>query len=186
MARGSVAAPGAAGARPVAARYSTCWGDGVVMVCRGRLVAVEVPGGAGAGDVRPEGAAMEPADEAALERWVHELEGYFRGERLGWTADEVGLDELGMGAFQKRVYAALLDVPPAQTVSYGCLADMAGFPRAARAVGTAMATNPLPIVIPCHRVIRSDGSLGNYGNDAGWKPRLLEHERSHVTGGGET
>ncbi len=55
---------------------------------------------------------------------------------------------------------------------------MAGFPRAARAVGTAMANNPIPVVVPCHRVIRADGSLGSYGDDPSWKPKLLEHERA--------
>ncbi len=67
-------------------------------------------------------------------------------------------------------------------MSYGELAEMAGYPRAARAVGNAMASNPIPIVVPCHRVVRSDGTLGNYGNDPTWKERLLEHERLHVAG----
>jgi len=68
----------------------------------------------------------------------------------------------------------------------GTLAEMAGYPRAARAVGNAMASNPIPVVVPCHRVVRSDGSLGRYGDDPAWKERLLDHEQKHVArrGGG--
>lgn len=168
-------------ARPVVARYSTDWGEGTLTVCGGRLVAVSLPGDAEEhGLWRRTGGAERESDRAAAERWAGELEAYFRGDRLGWTAEEAGVDELDVGDFRKRVYEALLSVPAGVTVSYGSLAHMAGFPRAARAVGTAMATNPLPIVIPCHRVIRSDGQLGNYGNDPSWKPRLLEHERVHT------
>jgi methylated-DNA-[protein]-cysteine S-methyltransferase len=154
-----------------------------VTVRRGRLAAVELPGQATPGDLSAPEGELEAEDRDAVERWVGELEAYFRGDRLRWTAAEVGLDDLGVGAFQREVYAALLGVPPAETISYGALAHRAGFPRAARAVGTAMATNPMPIVIPCHRVVRSDGGLGNYGNDPSWKARLLEHERRHVGGG---
>lgn len=155
----------------------------------GRLVGVELP--PLVTPVAPPAAAMAEreagaGDWAALDRWVEELEAYFRGERLAWTADEIALAGLPVSSFDRAVYAALLSVPPAVTVAYGALAEMAGFPRAARAVGNAMASNPVPIVIPCHRVIRSDGSLGNYGSDPAWKEWLLTHEADHVarTAGG--
>lgn len=115
---------------------------------------------------------------AALDRWVDALEEYFRGERLAWSAEDIPWEDLRVRPFERAVYEALLTVGPGETVSYGRLAEMAGHPRAARAVGSAMAANPIPVVIPCHRVIRSDGTLGNYGDDPDWKPRLLEHERS--------
>jgi methylated-DNA-[protein]-cysteine S-methyltransferase len=86
------------------------------------------------------------------------------------------LDLSGYNEFQKRVYRALRRVPSGKTVSYGALAKRAGFPGAARAVGTAMKKNRLPIAIPCHRVIRGDGSLGQYGPGISWKRRLLEQE----------
>jgi methylated-DNA-[protein]-cysteine S-methyltransferase len=171
-------------------RFATPWGEGVVTVRDGRLVGVDLPTTAG----REEAAARAPGapvpaesecaaraqtDRAAADGWAEQLESYFRGERLRWTSEEVGLDDLAVGAFARGVYATLLTVPPAVTVSYGDLAEMAGHPRAARAVGTAMAGNPIPIVIPCHRVIRSDGSLGNYGDDPALKERLLAHEREH-------
>ena len=123
---------------------------------------------------------LTPRQESALERWASALAEYFQGERLCWDPAEIPWEELGVREFERAVYEALLAVPPGQTVSYGDLAEMAGYPRAARAVGSAMARNPVPVVIPCHRVIRSDGTLGNYGDDPEWKPRLLEHERAAV------
>jgi methylated-DNA-[protein]-cysteine S-methyltransferase len=116
-------------------------------------------------------------DEVALGRWTAELEAYFRGERLSWRADEISPLLEQKSSFARRTIEALMAVPPGCTVSYGDLAALAGYPRAARAVGTVMSTNALPIVIPCHRVVRSDGSLGRYGTDDSWKERLLEHER---------
>jgi methylated-DNA-[protein]-cysteine S-methyltransferase len=125
----------------------------------------------------------EERDRAVVARWVDALAAYFRGERLSWTAEEIGLDQRDTGSFRRAVYESLLTVPAGATVSYGALAEMAGFPGAARAVGTAMASNPIPIVIPCHRVIRSDGGLGRYGNDPSWKDRLLAHELKHADKG---
>ncbi len=183
------------------ASYSTPWGMGVVSVSRGRLLGVELPEAGGepalpsaagassaphatstptAADTADAAVAADVADAAVAASWVSALEAYFRGERLGWKAKEVPLEEMDLGDFERRVYRALLSVPPAVTVSYGTLAELAGYPRAARAVGNAMAANPIPVVIPCHRVVRSDGSLGRYGKDPAWKPRLLEHEAAHV------
>ena len=182
------------------ASYSTPWGMGVVSVSGGRLLGVELPEAGGepalpsaavpalrprhehptAADTADAAVAADVADAAVAASWVSALEAYFRGERLGWKAAEVPLDEMDLGDFERRVYRALLSVPPAVTVSYGTLAELAGHPRAARAVGNAMAANPIPVVIPCHRVVRSDGSLGRYGKDPAWKPRLLEHEAAHV------
>jgi methylated-DNA-[protein]-cysteine S-methyltransferase len=152
-----------------------------VTVADGALIGVELP--SGAGGWRPAAASSAPAaetsaaDRQALTRWAAELEAYFRGERSGWSAEELDLDRLGLGTFELRVYEELLRVPAGETISYGELAEAAGYPRAARAVGNAMASNPIPLVIPCHRVIRADGSMGNYGCDPTWKERLLKHER---------
>ena len=154
-------------------------------VAEGRLIGVKLPPPVDRGE--DGGAwmcAAEGADRVALERWVQQLEAYFRGERLAWTADELDLDEMPFGSFERNVYRTLLSIPPAVTLSYGTLADMAGYPRAARAVGNAMASNPVPIVVPCHRVVRSDGSLGRYGDDPAWKERLLDHEQRHVARSG--
>jgi AraC family transcriptional regulator of adaptative response/methylated-DNA-[protein]-cysteine methyltransferase len=81
-------------------------------------------------------------------------------------------------AFQRRVWSALLRVPPGDTRSYGQLAAELGRPSAARAVARACASNPLALVIPCHRVLRSDGKLGGYRWGVGRKRQLLEAERA--------
>ena len=190
------------GGTPAEAAYDTPWGQGRVTVSDGRLIGVDLPRRTGGGDAPSPGAgsggagsapggSVAPAsterDRREAERWAAALEAYFRGERLEFSEDDVLLDGLGLGDFVRRVYAALLTVPAGTTVSYGELARMAGHPRAARAVGSAMASNPIPIVVPCHRVVHADGSLGRYGDDPGWKPVLLEHEVVHAApkeGGG--
>ncbi len=90
------------------------------------------------------------------------------------------LDLTGYTPFQLQIYAALRKVPVGQTVTYGELARRAGYPGAARAVGSAMKRNRLPVVIPCHRVIKEDGSLGQYSPGVHWKRRLLEYEKQHT------
>lgn len=90
-------------------------------------------------------------------------------DRIDWASMPTG--------FRADVLRALMDVPEGEVVSYGELAEMAGRPRAARAVGTAMATNPLPLVVPCHRVIRADGLIGEYGaGGPGRKAQMLARE----------
>jgi methylated-DNA-[protein]-cysteine S-methyltransferase len=162
-----------------AASYETGWGEGWVYVRGGRLIGVDLPGeAAGPCTAAPEGPEAAPgaADSDALAYWAAQLEAYFAGERTTWVPDEVPLDHLAGGAFERDVYRALMSIPPGETVSYGELAEIAGYPRAARAVGNAMACNPIPVVVPCHRVIRSAGTMGRYGNDPTWKERLLVHE----------
>ena len=78
--------------------------------------------------------------------------------------------------FQRQVWAALRRIPPGQTISYALLASWVGRPSAVRAVGSANGDNPIPIVIPCHRVIGSDGSLVGYGGGIERKRWLLKHE----------
>ncbi len=80
--------------------------------------------------------------------------------------------------FHRRVYDALLRVPPGRTITYRELATIVSVPRAARAVGRAMATNPFPVLIPCHRVIRSDGTIGAYAAGTPIKRWLLNWEQS--------
>jgi methylated-DNA-[protein]-cysteine S-methyltransferase len=78
--------------------------------------------------------------------------------------------------FQRRVWTALRTIPPGTTMSYGALAAQLDMPRAVRAVGHANGTNPISIVVPCHRVIGTDGSLTGYGGGLPRKRWLLEHE----------
>jgi O-6-methylguanine DNA methyltransferase len=176
------------------AGFWTAWGEGSVAVTGGRLVEVRLPSlparlapqvfaGAAQTPAEPSGAASRGPSRgptfrgpATARGWARELEAYFKRERLTWSVDEVDLAHLGLTAFREAVYRALLAVRPGAVVTYGELAAAAGRPRAARAVGSAMAENPIPVVVPCHRVVRSDGSLGRYGDDERWKPLLLTLE----------
>ena len=81
--------------------------------------------------------------------------------------------------FQKRVWGELLKIPPGEVVSYKQVARRIGRHRAVRAVANAVAANPMPVVIPCHRVVRSDGGLGGYSGPGGIKRKkeLLDGER---------
>lgn len=78
--------------------------------------------------------------------------------------------------FEQKVYRAILKIPKGQTRSYQWVAKKIGNPKAARAVGNALNKNPYPIIIPCHRVIRSDGSLGGYSRGLKLKKKLLKKE----------
>jgi methylated-DNA-[protein]-cysteine S-methyltransferase len=103
----------------------------------------------------------------------HRLSRYLKGERASF-ADPVDLE--GTTAFHQEVWAQTRLIPPGQTRSYGWVARRVGRPRAVRAVGGAMARNPVPILIPCHRVVRSDGGLGGYGGGLEMKRHLLQIE----------
>jgi methylated-DNA-[protein]-cysteine S-methyltransferase len=82
--------------------------------------------------------------------------------------------------FQKRVWSLLRKIPPGRTVTYGAIANELGTPSAARAVGAANGANPIPIVIPCHRVIGANGTLTGYGSGVFRKEWLLAHEGAQL------
>lgn len=102
----------------------------------------------------------------------NQLQAYFEGKR---TVFEVPLAPVGTD-FQKKVWEALLDIPFGKTISYLELSKRIGNAKAVRAVGRANGQNPIPILIPCHRVIGSDGSLVGYGGGIARKKYLLELE----------
>jgi methylated-DNA-[protein]-cysteine S-methyltransferase len=102
-----------------------------------------------------------------------QLDEYFDGRR---QAFDLPLDLRGAAPFAERVLGRLALVPYGRTTTYGALAAEAGAPRAARAVGTVMNRNPIPIVLPCHRVIGASGSLVGYGGGLERKERLLRLE----------
>ena len=110
---------------------------------------------------------------ARLDAVASELEEYFAGRR---HAFDVPVDLRLARGFRRAVLERLTQVPYARTVSYAELAARAGSPRAVRAVGTACALNPVPLVVPCHRVVRSDGAPGAYRGGAAVKRRLLAME----------
>jgi len=116
-----------------------------------------------------------PRDDAAFATARAQLDEYFAGAR---TAFDLPLAPEGTD-FQMKVWTALCAIPYGATVSYGELARGIGRPGAARAVGLANGSNPLPIVVPCHRVIGADGSLTGFGGGIERKRWLLAHEARH-------
>jgi methylated-DNA-[protein]-cysteine S-methyltransferase len=109
-----------------------------------------------------------------LDEVRRELEEYFAGRRRTF---DVPVDRRLSRGYRRTVLEALSrEVPYGHTVSYQELAERTGNPKASRAVGSAMATNPIPIVVPCHRVLRTGGALGGYGGGLDTKVWLLRHE----------
>ena len=118
-------------------------------------------------------AAIELADDAHR-AWVEAVVGHIGGGNLGL---DVPLD-IGGTTFQKQVWALLRKIPPGRTSSYSAIAAALGSPRATRAVARACASNRIAVVIPCHRVVRSDGALGGYKWGLERKRALLDRERT--------
>lgn len=110
---------------------------------------------------------------ARLDEVARELDEYFTGHRRTF---DLALDHSLSAGFRAEVHRNLPTIGYGHTASYGEVAALVGRPRAVRAVGTACATNPLPIVVPCHRVVRSDGSLGGYVGGVEAKTTLLTLE----------
>jgi methylated-DNA-[protein]-cysteine S-methyltransferase len=108
---------------------------------------------------------------------VGKLQRYFEGQKavFGEPLDP----SIGTG-FQRRVWQLTRDIPRGQTRTYGQIARLAGSPGAARAVGQAMARNPRPIIVPCHRVLGSDGGLTGFGGGVDMKRRMLQLEGAAV------
>ncbi len=114
-------------------------------------------------------------DDIAMAPYAEVVTAHLDGRLQG---ADVPLDLDGCGGFRREVLEYLRTIPVGETRSYAEVAREVGRPRAVRAVGTACATNPLPLIIPCHRVVRSDGSVGNYLGGVEVKRRLLAAERS--------
>jgi methylated-DNA-[protein]-cysteine S-methyltransferase len=123
---------------------------------------------------RREGAERNPTVDKA----VRQVEAYFAGTRKSF---DLRLDLRGT-AFQRRVWEQLLRTPYGTTVAYRDIAEAIGRPKAVRAVGAANGRNPVSIIVPCHRVIGSDGSLTGYGGELWRKAWLLKHEGARQGG----
>jgi len=111
---------------------------------------------------------------ARLDAVAHQLDEYFSGRRQHF---DVPLDWQLSKGFRRRVLEHLaVDIGYGATASYGTLARLSGSPNAVRAVGTTCATNPIPVVVPCHRVVRADGTMGQYRGGPAAKRALLDLE----------
>jgi methylated-DNA-[protein]-cysteine S-methyltransferase len=158
-------------------RHETPLGTLVVGATREGLVRVGLPG-------EPEQVVLQEladrisprvlrASRASLEQARGELDAYFAGDRQTFG---VPLDWRLTHGFRRAVLHATADIPYGETASYRDVATRAGSPAAVRAAGTALAVNPLPIVVPCHRVVRGDGALGSYRGGSDAKAALLRLE----------
>jgi O-6-methylguanine DNA methyltransferase len=155
-------------------RCPSPWGTLRLLATDSGLCRVVLPGEEGvdhwvarhlAGTVATEGVAV-------LQQATAQLRAYFAGTRHTF---DLALDVHGT-PFQKAVWNLLLEVPYGETRTYAQVAAALGRPQAVRAVGQANGANPLPILIPCHRVVQSDGSLGGYGGGIALKRALLQLE----------
>ncbi len=117
----------------------------------------------------------EPTDKpsALLEKAALQLDEYFAGLRTKFT---VKVDFGEVTDFRRSVLEQIAAIPFGQTKSYATVAAAAGNPKAVRAAGTSTGSNPVPIIVPCHRVIRADGAIGKFSGGVGIKERLLAHE----------
>jgi len=119
-------------------------------------------------------------DDTAFTAVRNQLDEYFAGSR---TVFDVPVRLEGT-AFQRAVWAQLCAIPYGSTISYGELARRVGNPKASRAVGLANGRNPVAVIVPCHRVIAGDGTLGGYGGGLDRKAALLGLEATHRAGPG--
>jgi methylated-DNA-[protein]-cysteine S-methyltransferase len=123
--------------------------------------------------LRSDFAADRAGVPAAVGAAVEQIDAYFAGDLKDFS---LPLDPAGT-QFQRRVWMALAAIPYGATESYGELAVRVGNPKACRAVGLANGRNPIPLILPCHRVIGANGSLTGYGGGLELKKRLLDHEQ---------
>lgn len=154
-------------------KFPTSLGVFTVIWTENGITEIRIPGSIYEGQEAP-----APSKEMPdwLEKALKKISKHLDGKPQ--LMDDIPLDLSQQPEFHQKVYRRLVKLPPGQTVSYGKLAELIGAHGAARAVGTAMSTNPIPIVVPCHRVVKSDGSLGNYSALEGplSKRHLLEME----------
>lgn len=169
------AAEGAA--RVAYARVDTPFGPATVAATRRGVVAVGLPNRSLDEFLAQLSAGISPRVVEApgrLDTARRQLEEYFEGQRRSFA---LPLDwSLVPGGFYRRVLRATARLPFGATLTYGEIAERAGNPRAHRAAGTALGSNPIPILVPCHRIVRSGGDPGNYGGGPEMKRWLLRLE----------
>ena len=106
-------------------------------------------------------------DNREWKNLIHKVKEYYTGKKIDFTDSRLNLDNYTN--FQKKVLQTVKKIPYGEIRSYKEAAEAAGYPRAYRAVGNTMKNNPLPLIVPCHRVIKSDGSLGGFSAEGGIK-----------------
>ena len=126
---------------------------------------------------------VEGCPPPPIERAIEDVQRFMAGERIDFA--DIALDLTGVGSFHCSIYEALRRIGWGKTTTYGALARQAGDVGASRAVGQAMGRNPIPVIIPCHRVLASGGKPGGFSAFGGavTKQRLLALEGVHLDGG---
>jgi methylated-DNA-[protein]-cysteine S-methyltransferase len=155
--------------------FETAWGFVAAVANERGLLRLSLPVPTAARALAAAGAERRGAEPALLAAVRGEVQRYFEGERV---ALDFPTDLDGLTPFHRRVLLAARQIPYGETRSYGWLAHRVGRSRAARAVGQAMAGNPVPLIIPCHRVVGADGRLVGFGGGLDLKRRLLALESS--------
>lgn len=131
---------------------------------------------------RKTGSVVVPGDHPMLQAVEKQIREYFSAASFDFSVPLI----MSGSPFEKTVWSLLKNIPPGETLSYQQVAEKLGMPNACRAVGNANGRNKLLLVIPCHRVVRADGSLGGYGGGVWRKRWLLEHERNRLAVGKTT
>lgn len=114
-----------------------------------------------------------PFKTGTSEAGASDLTDYFEGKRVSFNYP---FDLEGATPFQRKVWETICTIPYGEVCTYSWVAETMGNPKASRAVGQALSANPIPILIPCHRVLRSDGTLGGFSSGLAWKKKLLQLE----------
>jgi methylated-DNA-[protein]-cysteine S-methyltransferase len=153
--------------------FSTPCGRFAVLATAEGLARVYLPSEAAKLPAPSARAAVDPKAAAFAAQADREIRDFLAGRRRDFT---VPLDTRALPPFHHKALLAARRIPYGRTLTYGALAARVGSPRASRAVGQAMARNPLPLVLPCHRVVATGGGLGGYGGGLPLKRRLLALE----------
>ena len=159
--------------------YESSIGYIIIVTRNGKVVSLDVKGG-GMYEARKAVLTLYPdaTESMASCKTIRTLlDRYLQGRKVDF---EIELDISCLGGFTQKVLNELMNIPYGETRTYGWLARKVGKPGAARAVGQALKRNPIPIIIPCHRVIRDDGTIGGFSMGVNIKERLLALEGVHV------
>ena len=150
--------------------YSSPFGVLTIWVENGSVIKIDLPNSVS--NFANIAASSDPQDLAVMKDCIRQLDDYFGGKLQTFS---LPLNPCGT-AFQQRVWEQLTLIPYGETISYSELALRSGSPRGARAAGMACHNNPIPIVIPCHRVIGKNGSLTGFGGGLNLKEKLIDLE----------
>lgn len=153
--------------------YNTSHGVGAVVVSERGICRVFLPQPTRHAAIKLVSEEFPDAEPDRRVRGARAIRQYFQGGRL---PGDVPLDLGRVPSFHREVYEMTQAIPHGETRSYKWVASCLGKSKAARAVGVALSRNPVPLLVPCHRVVASDGSLGGWSGQAGWKEKLLALE----------